>query len=84
MKIIGQSALKMEPFSQKNEPQSYKHICDDPSSLDFDSYWDMVQFNTQVTTWDLWVEGVRQWFVIFATIGLCYLFIHSIYNLRRT
>ena len=57
---------------------------DDPSELQFDDYWDKVEFNAQITEFTLWTEGVRQWFIILCTIGFSILFIRSLINLRRT
>jgi len=52
--------------------------------LSFQSYWDIIQFNTQLFTFELWVEGLRQWLVIVSTVALSILFFVSLLKLRRT
>ena len=63
---------------------SSEHLIDDPSELKFDSYWEKVEYNTELFKFNLWTEGLRQWVIILCTIGFTLLFVNSLRNLRRT
>ena len=56
----------------------------DPSRLHFDSYWDEIKYSASIFDVKLWVEFIRQWLVILATIVLSIIFVVSIRNLKRT
>ena len=59
-------------------------LVESADDLSFNSYGDIIRYNTNLTTVELWVECIRQWLIIVITIALCILFIHSIRNLKRT
>ena len=54
------------------------------NDLNFSSNWEIIKYNNELFEFDFVVEFVRQWLCIFATIGLSYLFLRSICNLKRT
>lgn len=64
--------------------QHLAQLVDSAEDLSFESYGDIIRYNTNLTTVELWVECIRQWLIIVITIALSILFLHSIRNLKRT
>ena len=61
-----------------------KHLVDNVHDLSFDRYWDIIKYNSQVFSPELWMEFVTQWLILVATFALCIIFLKSIFNLKRT
>lgn len=56
----------------------------DVSDLHFNDHWEIIQYNFMLTNSDLWVETLRQWFTLAASIAIICLLAVSVHNLRRT
>ena len=65
-------------------PTSLSQLVEDVNELQFDSYWDVIRYNCQITTVSLWMECTRQWLILLGTIAFSVLFLKSICNLKRT
>ena len=63
---------------------SYKQIVQAEGELKFDSPWEIIKYNSELWGVTLWVECMRQWFVILCTLALCALLSVSIHKLKRT
>lgn len=66
------------------EPTALKRLVDSAGELHLDNYWEVVKYNCELFSFELWLEGLRQWFVIIATLILNMLLFFSLLNLRRT
>ena len=66
------------------DPIMLSHLVESVDDLKFDTYWDVIKYNSQVVNFSLWMECARQWLILTCTIGFSVLFLHSIYNLKRT
>ena len=55
-----------------------------PEDLEFDDYGEIIHYNFDLTDTTIWLEFVRQWFVVICTALLSVLFVYSLLRLRRT
>ena len=61
-----------------------KHQVDDVDELHFNTYWDIVSYNFDLFDTEIWLEFLRQWIIIVATLAISILFVTSLLRLRKT
>ena len=52
---------------------------------EFDSYWDLFAYNFNLFNQSgLWVECIRQWMLVIASVGLSYYFVKCVNRLKES